>query len=138
MNRRPKSNIRLLEKQFASIILNVRDGDSTGRPSSMAAQRYTFTLIDGSKFYINERISNDVIVMSYYDWVKSSGETILKFHSEAHDGDMRYQTSTEPHHIHPPEFGKVHNMTRYPNFHHQELPQIFEHIFLTFVASGHI
>ncbi|MCD9020257.1 toxin-antitoxin system TumE family protein [Cohnella silvisoli] len=136
MNRRPPSNIVLLEKEFSSVIVDVRDGDSTGKMSSMVFQRYTFSLVDGSKLYVTERISNNEILYYQYDWMKDATTVILKFHSESHSEDDRYQTSTEPYHIHPPDDTKLHNMTRYPNTSHQELHAVFEFIFLYLLAQG--
>ncbi len=136
MNRRPPSNLRLLEKEFCSIIIDMRDGDSTGKFSSMVFRRHTFSLIDGSKLYTTERISNNEILYYHYDWMKDSSTTILKFHSESHAEDNRYQTTTEPHHIHPPDSSKLHNMVRYPNSSHQDLHAIFEFIFLYLLAQG--
>jgi hypothetical protein len=126
----------MLERQFGSIITDIRDGDSSGQQSSMAVQRYTFCLIDGSKLFITERISREEIIFSQYDWVGTAGDTRLKLHSEPHEDSAAYQTATEPHHVHPPDRAKVHNITRYPNFHHQELSQILEMIFFHFLASG--
>jgi hypothetical protein len=135
MNRRPPSNITLLEREFHSIIVDIRDGDSTGKLSSMVFQRYTFSLIDGSKLYLTERISNNEILYYQYDWMINPTTTILKFHSESHGVDDRYQTATEPHHIHPPDHAKLHNIVRYPNSNHQELHAILEFIFLYLLAQ---
>lgn len=136
MNRRPPSNIMLLEKEFRSIIVDVRDGDSTGKLSSMVFQRYTLSLIDGSKLYVTERISHNEILYYHYDWMKDTTTTILKFHSESHSEDDRYQTATEPHHIHPPDNAKLHNVVRYSNSSHQELHAILELIFLYLLTQG--
>ncbi|WP_420836038.1 toxin-antitoxin system TumE family protein [Paenibacillus fonticola] len=76
--------------------------------------------------------------MYFYNWVSASGEVFAKFHSEPHDEDKRYQTVTEPFHIHPPKETTIHNATRYPNFHHQELPEILEAIFIYMLASKKI
>lgn len=136
MKQRPPSNMGLIEKEFGSVIMDVRDGDSTGKTSSMVFQRFTFSLIDGSKLYVTERISNNQIQYYQYDWMNDVGVIMLKFHSENHTGDEKYQTSTEPHHIHPPDFAKLHNITRFPNSNHQELHAIFEFIFLYFLVQG--
>jgi hypothetical protein len=118
---RLQSSINQLEKDYAQIIMNSRDGDGTGMLTSRMFTRHTFTMIDGSRLQITEEISGGVIEVSYYNWLDPNGSEIIKFHSEPHDGDKRYQTATEPHHIHPPEEAKLTNRTRYPNFHHQEL-----------------
>lgn len=136
MNRLPPSNITMLERQFRIIITDIRNVDSTGQQSSMAFQRNTFTLIDGSKLYCTERISKGEIVYAFYDWVNSDGSDRLKFHSEEHPDDTMYQTATEPFHIHPPDTAKIHNATRYPNYHHRELSAVLEYILLRFLETG--
>ncbi|MFC3798920.1 DUF6516 family protein [Cohnella sp. GCM10012308] len=93
---------------------------------------------DSSRLFVTEEISGGFIEVSYYNWVDPDGQNILKFHSEPHDGDPRYQTTTEPHHVHPPQTYALTNRTRFPNFHHQELPVIMEHIFFMLLASNKI
>ncbi|MGG1555434.1 toxin-antitoxin system TumE family protein [Paenibacillus ferrarius] len=132
---RPPSNIRQLERDYAHIIMDTRDGDGTGLLSSRKFTRYTFVFVDGSRLLITEELNGPIIDVSYYNWLDSSGNTILSFHSEPHDQDPRYQTLTEPYHVHPPDDSKLTNITRYPNFHHQELHTIMEHIFFSLVAA---
>lgn len=137
-NARPPSSIAQLEKDFAAIIMNSRDGDGSGLTTSRTVTRHTFTFIDGSRLYITEELSGGIIDVSYYNWVDQDGEDILKFHSDPHERDNRYQTATEPHHVHPPEGARLTNRTRYPNFHHQELHTIMEHIFFSLIAAKKI
>jgi hypothetical protein len=92
-------------------------------------------IIDGSRLYVTEQLSGGIFDISYYNWVDARGDNILSFHSEPHDLDPRYQTATEPHHVHPPMEAKLTNLTRYSNFHHQELHTIMEHIFFSLVAA---
>lgn len=129
------SNIRQLERDFDAVLLDSRDGDGTGLLTSMRVTRHSFIFKDGSRLLVTEELSGGLIEVSYYNWVDQDGQDILKFHSESHNGDSRYQTATEPHHIHPPEQSTLTNRTRFPNFHHQELPAIMEHIFLALLAS---
>lgn len=136
MNKRPPSNIRLLEQEYRMLITDIRDGDGSGLLSSRSCQRYTFLLSNGSRLRITERISGEYIDYSYYDWELADGR-VIKFHSEPHNDDSRYQTVTEPHHIHPPDEDRLHNIVRYPNFHHQELSAIIEMIFITIIQEGH-
>ncbi|GFN32976.1 toxin-antitoxin system TumE family protein [Paenibacillus xylaniclasticus] len=98
---RPSSNITQLERDYAHIIMDSRDGDGSGLMSSRKFTRHTFVFVDGSRLLVTEELDSDSIDVSYY-WVDQSGNTILSFHSEPHDKDPRYQTATEPHHIHPP------------------------------------
>lgn len=134
MTVRYPSNITLIEKEFRHIITDLRDGDGSGLMSSLSFQRYTIVFVDGGKLRITERISKGSIDYSYYDWEQSEGR-IIKFHSEPHPNDPKYQTLTEPHHIHPPAEAKLHNQTRYSNFYHQELPAILELIFIHIMSQ---
>ncbi|MFD3259845.1 DUF6516 family protein [Paenibacillus lentus] len=127
-----------MEREFRSIIMDSSDGDGSGLLSSRSFTRWTLTFHDGSKLYITEHLNQGIIQMYFYNWVSISGEVLAKFHSEPHDEDKRYQTVTEPFHIHPPEEAKIHNSTRHPNFYHQELPQILEAIFIYMLASKKI
>lgn len=135
---RPPSNIQQLERDFASILMDTRDGDGSGLMSSRKFTRHTFIFVDGSRLYVTEELSNGLIDVSYYNWVDAKGNEILSFHSEPHDRDPHYQTATEPHHVHPPADAKLTNLTRYPNFHHQELHTIMEHIFFSLIAAKKI
>lgn len=117
--------------------MDSQDGDATRQPTTRMFTRHTFVFIDGSRLYITEQISGEYIEVSYYNWVDENGNDILKFHSEPHD-DPKYQTETEPHHVHPPEDAKLTNITRYPNFYHQELHTIMEHIFFCLLAAKKI
>ena len=138
LNTRPPSNISQLEKDFSNIIMNSCDGDGSGLFTSISFTRHTFVFTDLSRLLITEHLSRGRIEIYFYDWVDEHGVDILKFHSEPHKDDRRYQTSTEPYHIHPPADAKLTNMTRYPNVHHQELPAIMEHIFFSLVAAKKI
>ncbi|MBB5354208.1 hypothetical protein HNR43_000163 [Anoxybacillus mongoliensis] len=79
---------------------------------------------------IEYKTSDGWIDYYYYDWVTSDGKTILKWHSEPHNEDERYQTTTEPYHIHLPASETLHNMYRLANFEHQTLRSIIEFILL--------
>lgn len=120
------SNFLLLERDFADIILSVRDGDSTGKFSTDRWLRKTIRFQDGSKMYITEHIVEGKIARAQYDWEFTPGQ-LLKFHSEPHE-DEAYQTASEPFHVHPPEALKLTNRSRLPNFHHQDLFSILEMI----------
>lgn len=135
---RPPSNIKQLERDFSHILMDSRDGDGSGLLSSRMFTRHTFVFTDGSRLYVTEQISSGLIDISYYNWVNVLGDNILSFHSEPHDLDPHYQTSTEPHHVHPPMVAKLTNRTRYSNMYHQELHTIMEHIFLSLVAAQKI
>lgn len=118
--------------------MNSCDGDGSGLFTSISFTRHTFVFTDMSRLLITEHLSRGRIEIYFYDWVDEHGADILKFHSEPHKDDRRYQTSTEPYHIHPPADAKLTNMTRYPNVYHQELPAIMEHIFFSLVAAKKI
>ncbi|WP_429786293.1 toxin-antitoxin system TumE family protein [Brevibacillus centrosporus] len=102
---RPLSNIPQLQSDYADIIARIEDYNNEGKPSSMVALRKSIFFTDGTRLSVTERILNSAPYNSrytdkyQYDWTTAHGEVILKFHNEKHD-DPRYQTNSEPHHIH--------------------------------------
>jgi len=52
----------------------------------------------------------------------------MKFHSETHGEDKRYQTSTEPYHIHKDTEDILSNIDRYPNYNLRDLRSVLEFI----------
>jgi hypothetical protein len=134
----PPSNIKLLEQVFDHIIMDSSNVDANGLRSLPSVLRHTFVFLDGSRLYITEEIEGGFIKEYHYDWVGEDGKVLLKFHSEPHPDDPRYQTETEPFHVHPPDDAKLTNRTRYPNHYHQELPSILELIALFLIANRKI
>ncbi|MGJ7034279.1 toxin-antitoxin system TumE family protein [Anoxybacillus eryuanensis] len=129
--RQPASVFSFLERDFADIILEIREGGADGRPSTKNCARKTIIFRNDTKLYVIEyKTSDGWIDYYYYDWVTSDGKTILKWHSEPHNADERYQTTTEPYHIHLPASETLHNMYRLANFEHQTLRSIIEFILL--------
>lgn len=131
----PPTNFSFLQRDNGDVILDVREGDSTSRASTMYAQRKTLLLVDGSKLFVHERLEKNRIDFYQYDWVTANDKSILKFHSEPHE-DVDYQTATEPHHIHPPEAAKLTNKDRLANRYHQDLFSIIEFIRLHILAKS--
>ncbi len=129
----PPSNFIFLQRNNRDIVTELRDGDGTGRPSTMSAQRYTFVFSDGSKLHATERIVNGKIEYYYYDWISPEGKEILKFHSEPHD-DEEYQTETEPYHIHA--INALGQSLRLPNFQFRDLDSIMNVIRLFLLAKN--
>lgn len=88
-------------------------------------------LVDNSLLYVTEYLNKQQLIEKYYyDWLSTDKRTILaKFHSEPHS-DEKFQTKTEPFHVHPPERAKLNNLMRYPNYHYTDLFSIIEGIFL--------
>ncbi|WP_149095940.1 toxin-antitoxin system TumE family protein [Paenibacillus terrae] len=122
--------MELLKRTFGDAISLVRDTDSTGKTSTAYAQRATLVFVDDSKLYITEHIRHGVITHYYYDWISKDDKQVLaKFHCEPHQ-DEDYQTTTEPYHIHPPEYSKLTNQTRFANHSFTSLFAIVEGIFL--------
>jgi hypothetical protein len=119
-----------LQRDFSAIIFDIRDGDSSGRPSTTQWVRKTIIFHNQTKLYVTEHLDNGMIDFYYYDWVTPNDKVILKWHSEPHDDDKRYQTLTEPFHIHLPQSQILHNMYRLSNFEHQTLRSIIEFILL--------
>ncbi|AEH48883.1 DUF6516 family protein [Parageobacillus thermoglucosidasius] len=129
--RQPANVFSFLERDFAEIILEIRDGGADGRPSTKSCARKTIVFRNETKLYVTEYVTPDGwIDYYYYDWVTPDGKMILKWHSEPHDEDKRYQTVTEPYHIHLPSSVILHNMYRLANFEHQTLRSIIEFILL--------
>lgn len=126
----PATVFSFLERDFANIILEIQDGDLNGRPSTMQWNRKTIIFQNGTKLYATEHLENGLIDFYYYDWVTNEGEEILKWHSESHDKDKRYQTATEPFHIHLPKHEILHSMYRLANHEHKSLRSIIELILL--------
>jgi len=126
----PKSNLKEIQKTFRDAIHEVRETDSTGRTSSIFAQRATIVFSDGSLLYITEFLTKqERIEMYHYDWIASDRTTVLgKYHSEPHE-DEKYQTNTEPYHVHSPKHPKLQTEYRYPNHSHTDLFSIVEGIF---------
>ncbi|MPM91041.1 hypothetical protein SDC9_138166 [bioreactor metagenome] len=122
-----KSNFKLIERDFADIITSVRETDQTSHPSNSAVTRKTYRFIDNSFLSITERyVSGGLIDFYNYDWYNSDKSIRMKFHSEPHE-DEKYQTETEPYHVHKPnKLGlKEH---RLPNHKHKSLYEIMEFI----------
>lgn len=137
-NQNPPSNIKLLEQVYSHIIMDSSNVDANGLRSLPSVLRHTFVFLDGSRLYITEEIEGGFVNKYYYDWVGGDGKALLKFHSEPHPHDPRYQTETEPFHIHPPDDAKLTNRTRYPNYFHRDLFSILEFIALDLIAHKKI
>jgi hypothetical protein len=95
----PASNLLFPKKAYCDIIQNEKDTDQTGKASSPICQRKTFVFSDGSYLSVTEFLKGPKIDYYNYDWYSESNKLLLKFHSEKHE-DKRYQTPTEPYHIH--------------------------------------
>ncbi len=134
MTNLPPSNFTLISARFKDIIQNEKDFDKTGLPSSYSIRRKTYTLIDGSKFYITEYIKDGKIDIYFYDLFRCNGaEDHIRFHSESHP-DKKDQTVTEPFHVHNQEVNNP-NKKRLPNYEVRELIQIFEWLRFTFIYN---
>ncbi|MDI3478242.1 MAG: hypothetical protein PWQ59_1767, partial [Thermoanaerobacterium sp.] len=60
----------------------------------------------------------------FYDWYSQNKNLILKIHSESHK-DKKYQTDTEPFHIHIPT---ILDKKRLPNYSLRDLFSVLEFI----------
>lgn len=132
MNGNPPSDLKRIQNELShGIIGEIRSSDRSGTLSSMYVQRATITFTDYSKLYVTEYISRKGIIdRYYYDWEDETGYLKAQYHSEPHDRDKRYQTATEPYHVHPPKNSILSNMDRFPNFSHQDLYSIVEGIII--------
>ena len=120
------TDFKFIEVEFADIIRSIREVDSTGLPSNAFTKRKTYILINKYKLYITEFLKNGFIDKFFYDLYDEKDKTVLKFHSEKHDRDSRYQTITEPFHIHQNEQNQLTNVHRFPNFNYRTLTDIME------------
>lgn len=94
------SNLSVLRRDFADIIQTDRGKDQTGKTTTRLCQRETFIFTDQSYLSITEYIAVDgTLGCFYYDWYNRDGTIRFKFHSEPHN-DKKYQTATEPYHLH--------------------------------------
>ncbi|WP_127579437.1 toxin-antitoxin system TumE family protein [Paenibacillus koleovorans] len=130
MNGNPKSDLRRIHRELNhGIHGEIRDTDRSGASSTMYIQRATITFNDFSKLYVTEYLNKSgTIDKYYYDWEDASSRLKAQYHSESHEQDRRYQTITEPYHIHPPKDSILSNMDRFPNYSHQDLYSIVEGI----------
>ncbi|WP_052480339.1 toxin-antitoxin system TumE family protein [Caldibacillus thermoamylovorans] len=122
------TNFAIIQAEFGDIIIDILDGDGYQKSTGFI-QRKTIRMIDGSYLRIREFLTkNQQIDRYYYDWFAVDGKILLKFHSESHDKDARYQTKTEPFHIHIPDELSLSTLTRIPNYNLRELYGILEFI----------
>lgn len=128
------TNFGLLRREVADIIVDIRDGDGPGQPSTITTTRKTLRLINEQHISVTEKITPSGTADQFqYDWILTANHYI-KFHSEPHPLDKRYQTPTEPYHIH--HSGQLSSLDRLSNTSHRDLFTILEMIRIHFLASG--
>lgn len=116
----------LLEDIFSGHpIVTIRNGDGSSFPEDSSSRRRTITFTDGSRLRCTERRVLGKFFY-HYEWESVDGGKKLAWGSEAHAGDKRYQTETEPFHVHPPK--ALHGMDRISNGFHRDLFAIVEMI----------
>ncbi|GLV15011.1 hypothetical protein Heshes_26970 [Alicyclobacillus hesperidum] len=114
----------LLEDIFSgNPIVTIRKGDGTSYSEDSSSRRRTITFTDGSRLRCTER---RVLSRFFYHYQRGSqdGTKKLAWGSEEHTGDRRYQTETEPFHVHPPN--PIHGIDRVANGFHRDLFAIVE------------
>ncbi len=115
----------LLEEIFSgNPIMTILQGDGSTFPEDSSTRRRTITFIDGSRLRCTERRVAGKFFY-HYEWQNQDGTKRLAWGSEEH-GDRRYQTETEPFHVHPPN--AMHGMDRLTNGFHRDLFSIVEFI----------
>jgi len=132
VNSRPRSNLHLIQRDLGHGILGeLRLSDRSGQGSTLYVLRATIPFLDGSSLYVTEYTNKaGIIERYYYDWEDANGCLKAQYHSEPHESDKRYQTATEPYHVHPPKGSTLSNMDRFPNYAHRDLYSIVEGIIL--------
>lgn len=99
----------------------------------MTTTRKTIRLIHGQHIVVTEKITTSGTVDQFqYVWILAP-DRYIKFHSEPHSSDKRYQTPTEPYHIH--HSLQFSSLDRLANAGHRDLFSILEMIRLHFLAS---
>ena len=87
-----------------------------------------------TKLRCQEYIKDGFIDFYHYDYYDAEGNIIMKFHSEPHD-DEKYQTDTEPFHMHvPSDIYDLKASKRIKNKYLQDLYSIMIYI----VNGGHL
>ncbi|MDA1674707.1 MULTISPECIES: toxin-antitoxin system TumE family protein [Bacillus cereus group] len=127
----PRSNFRLIEKEYEDVIEEIRNG-AAGLPSNPpGAIRKTIVFKDLTKLSCQEIISEGIIEFYQYDFYDSDGNIVMKFHSEPHE-DKKYQTDTEPFHMHVRKDAyDLKASVRLPNKHFKELVQVINLIIMS-------
>ncbi len=127
------TNFGLFRREFGDIIVDIRDGDGSGQPSTITTTRKTIQLINDQHISVTEKITPSGTVDQFqHDWILAA-DRYIKFHSESHPLDKRYQTPTEPYHIH--HSGQFSSLNRLSNTAHRDLFTILEMIRIHFLAS---
>ncbi|BBI31312.1 toxin-antitoxin system TumE family protein [Cohnella abietis] len=129
---RPRSNLELIKRELGHGLLgDIHLSDRSGQHSTIYSLRATIPFLDGSLLYITEYTNKSGIINKYYyDWEDANGYIKAQYHSEPHELDKRYQTATEPYHVHPPKNSILSNMDRFPNYAHKDLYSIVEGIII--------
>lgn len=88
---------RVISRDYSHIIEEIQ----TPRESSNSLVMRNILFRDMSKLKCKEFIDQETgyISVFQYDYYDSTGNIIMKFHSEPHN-DPKYQTRTEPFHLH--------------------------------------
>lgn len=84
-----------IERDYDDVITEIRNSPN----SEPGLVEKTIIFDDFNRLKCRERISDGVIEFFQYDFYDSSGNVIIKYHSEPHS-DPAYQTETEPFHMH--------------------------------------
>lgn len=128
MSGRARSNLDVIGH---GILGEIRLTDRSGQATTIYTLRATVPFLDGTLLYVTEYTDKyGIIDKYYYDWVDELGRIRAQYHSEPHSMDNRYQTATEPYHIHPPKNTILSGMDRFPNYAHQDLYAIVEGIII--------
>lgn len=123
----PLTNYEQIRKDFP-IIIDIVDGDGELRSTKLVIRK-TILFDDGTKLLTREYIKNNRIAWFYYDYIDTNRLTLFKAHSEFHE-EKKFQTITEPFHMHSAESLKLFGESRFPNFEHRNLRSIVEAIYI--------
>lgn len=95
----PKTNFRMIEREYSDLITEIRNVPLDEGEHRCEIQKKIILFRNMSRLKCREIIKNEFISIFQYDLYDSDGNIVMKFHSEPHM-DQRYQTETEPFHLH--------------------------------------
>ncbi|QWG42932.1 hypothetical protein EXW31_00330 (plasmid) [Bacillus mycoides] len=129
----PATDFNRIETEFADIILQM-----TQINRSMVRPEYMIRFKNGYRFEVSEVIllKNHEIGVYHYNLYDNKDVLLFQFHSERHE-DHRYQTDSEPHHVHKPKSVELSTMDRMSNFYHRDLYTIMECLRYMFTFAEH-
>lgn len=133
------TKFNVLEQDFSKIIRIIDDAGST-----RFAQRKTIKFHESDYILTCEELLNDDFSIKQYHYnltgkdYNGNTQLVFGFHNQSKTRDKRYQTDSDPYHIHLSKLIEFTTMDRLDNFEHEELPQIIELICILIQFEKHL